>query len=330
MHPLFTNMRRLDARGPASRRIAVDADGAMLGPDCVLVARTTGVYRALDRGHAAALQKFLYGDGGDDPDWLYRQCCRIADALRQGELAFAQICALRIPIVELTDAELAALARAAPFLKANFNVLEPRDWHGRWTDLGGGEGAPHGEGAPSAGDLQAHLIDAGYVLSSEMWRAVRALYRLFMDRGGDFAALVAYIAEHGLNLRELPDVVRSLFDPPQPLAELQTSKPPRGFDSERDLLNYLGPPRPGYEWHHLIEQTGQYRPDLTSSEGIRTWIQNTGNMVQVPVIKHYCISGIMSGAVAPGLRLRSIVKAHSPRAQRSLGIDLLKQCGVIR
>jgi hypothetical protein len=96
------------------------------------------------------------------------------------------------------------------------------------------------------------------------------------------------------------------------------------------LLNYLGPPRPGYEWHHLIEQNGQYRPDLTSSEGIRAWIQNTGNMVQVPVIKHYCISGIMSGAVAPRLRLRSIVKAHSPQAQRSLGIDLLKQCGVIR
>jgi hypothetical protein len=44
----------------------------------------------------------------------------------------------------------------------------------------------------------------------------------------------------------------------------------------------------------LIEQTGQYRPDLTSSEGIRTWIQNTNNMVQVPMIKHYRISGLMS------------------------------------
>jgi len=33
-------MRRLHPRGRESRGVAVDADGAMLGPDCVLVRRT--------------------------------------------------------------------------------------------------------------------------------------------------------------------------------------------------------------------------------------------------------------------------------------------------
>jgi hypothetical protein len=47
------------------------------------------------------------------------------------------------------------------------------------------------------------------------------------------------------------------------LRELQTTKPARGFDSEAELRAYLGPAPPGYEWHHLIEQTGQFRPDLT-------------------------------------------------------------------
>lgn len=75
---------------------------------------------------------------------------------------------------------------------------------------------------------------------------------------------------------------------------------------------------PGYEWHHIIEQTGQTRPDLTSEEGIRTWIQNTNNMVQVPVLKHFCVSGLMNGRIGIGVRLRDVVREHSPEAPASL------------
>jgi len=103
----------------------------------------------------------------------------------------------------------------------------------------------------------------------------------------------------------------------------------RGFDNESGLRAYLGPSPPGYEWHHIIKQNGQFRPDLTSRDGIRTWIQNTDNMVAVPVIKHYCISGLMSEAVS-GIQLRAIVKAHSPQAQQNIGIQFLRQCGAIR
>jgi hypothetical protein len=119
-------------------------------------------------------------------------------------------------------------------------------------------------------DLQTHLIEAGYVLSSEMWRTARDLYRLFTAPGSDIAALRDYLAERGLNLNELPDAIRSLFDSPKPLQELQSAKPPMGFFTEQELRAYLGPPRPGYEWHHLIEQNGQFRPDLTMPDGIRT------------------------------------------------------------
>ncbi len=161
-----------------------------------------------------------------------------------------------------------------------------------------------------------------------MWSVLRNLYRLDRDSGGDIAALRAYLEDRGLKIDELPDVVRSAFDPPKPLSELQTAKPPRGFDTEPELRRYLGDPPPGYEWHHLIEQNGQWRPDLTLPEGIRTWIQNTDNMVLVPVIKHYCVSGLMS-AGGGGVRLRDVVKAHHPDAQHEIGIQLLRRCGVI-
>jgi len=42
-------MRRLHPRGAACRGICVDADGAMLGPECVLVERTATGFSALDR-----------------------------------------------------------------------------------------------------------------------------------------------------------------------------------------------------------------------------------------------------------------------------------------
>jgi hypothetical protein len=79
----------------------------------------------------------------------------------------------------------------------------------------------------------------------------------------------------------------------------------------------------------IIEQNAQYRPDLTSREGIRTWIQHTNKMVLVPVIKHYCISGLMSSG-QEGVRIRDVVRAHSPDAQKAFGLELLKQCKAVR
>ncbi|MGC2415824.1 MAG: hypothetical protein WA459_24395, partial [Stellaceae bacterium] len=194
-----------------------------------------------------------------------------------------------------------------------------------------GDAVPWEVAAPPDPGMQgfnAHLIEVGYPLSQEMWAVARNLYRLFRDSGGDIAALRAYLEDRGLQLDELPDVLRSAFDPPRPLSELQTAKPPRGFDTEAELRAYLGLPPPGYEWHHMIKQNGQFRPDLTSPDGIRTWIQNTNNMVAVPVIKHYCISGLMS-AGGGSVRLRDVVRAHDPDAQREIGVELLRMCRVI-
>ena len=112
----------------------------MLGPDCVLVHRTSrDGYRALDRNNASTLQKYLLGDTGDD-DWLLRQCQRIAVALNDGELALAQIYGLRIPIGQLDDSHLRSLTT---YTKAGFNPDEPRVPKG---DPRGGEWATDGNG----------------------------------------------------------------------------------------------------------------------------------------------------------------------------------------
>ena len=132
---MYEVMRRLHPRGTASTGITVDPDGAILGPDCILVRSTTEGYRCISRGEAAALQEFLFADGAE-PDWLFGQCCRIAKALDRQEIALAQIFGLRIPVEDLGGERLRRLALAAPFIKANFNPDEPRIPAGQ---PGGGE-----------------------------------------------------------------------------------------------------------------------------------------------------------------------------------------------
>jgi hypothetical protein len=148
---VFENMRRLDMRGPASRRVVVDAEGAMLGPDCVLVRRTAAGYRPLRREDAAAIESIL-AEKERDPDWLFRLSCGIAEALNNGELALAQIYGLRIPISGLDNRQIELPAVAARIAKANFNPDQPRDSYGRWTDEGGGGSGSPPVGPPAAGD----------------------------------------------------------------------------------------------------------------------------------------------------------------------------------
>ena len=149
MPPVFADMRRLDERDPASRRVVVDPEGAMLGPDCVLVRRAAGGYRSLGRDEAAAIQRLLTGPDDAAPDRLFQICGGIAKALNEGQLALAQIAGLRIPVFELDSRQLKELAAAAPLIKANFDPDEPRDEHGRWTDAGGGDS----EAAPSVASI---------------------------------------------------------------------------------------------------------------------------------------------------------------------------------
>jgi hypothetical protein len=153
MDCVIETMRRLHARGPASRGVAVDADGAMLGPECVLVRKTGAGYRCLGREDAAAIQKLLLPKEEDDPDRLYGLSRGIAEALSKGEVALAQIYGLRIPITGLDSRQIELLAAAARFAKANFNPDEPRDERGRWTDEGGAsEGVPPVVPAAADGD----------------------------------------------------------------------------------------------------------------------------------------------------------------------------------
>jgi hypothetical protein len=137
---MFEDLRRLSTRGLASRGTVVDADGAVLGPDCVLVDRVAQRWRCIGRGEAAALQSFVLGND-PEPGWLFHQCRLIANALADSDIARVQILGLRIPVGVPDDRQLKQLALAAPFIKAGFDPDEPRvpagnPDGGQWTTEG--------------------------------------------------------------------------------------------------------------------------------------------------------------------------------------------------
>jgi hypothetical protein len=151
---MFDIMHRLHARGATNRGICVDAQGAMLGPECILVRRTSMGFCSLARNDAATLQQYTLGADRDE-DWLFRQSQRIADALNRGEIALAQIYGLHIPIGELDEKRLRRLARLA---KAGFDPDQPRipagsgRESGEWTTSGEGGGSDTSTEDGSGGD----------------------------------------------------------------------------------------------------------------------------------------------------------------------------------
>lgn len=147
---MFATMHKLYPRSAANRGVCVDIDGAILGPDCILVERIQKGYRVVPRSVARDAQDLCLKHA-DDPDWLYQQSQRIAAALNRGEIALAQIYGLHIPIGVLDDRQLKRLATIPSLTKAGFNPDEPRIPTG---EPGGGEWTTGGY-APGVNDGSA-------------------------------------------------------------------------------------------------------------------------------------------------------------------------------
>ncbi len=130
-------MRQLYERGPHCQGLAVDAEGVMLGPDCVLAHRLPGGgYRSASPEAIAALARTVF----DDDARLRRVpivLSGIVAALDRGDLVKAQLLGLEIPIDRLDEPRLQRLGRAVDLLKDGFDPNQLRDERGRWAREGG-------------------------------------------------------------------------------------------------------------------------------------------------------------------------------------------------
>jgi hypothetical protein len=156
MNAPFTEMRRLHDRGPRARGLVVDAEGVMLGPNCVLVARTKGGYRRIDAAAVDQVLKTTFGDA--HPLRRFSLVLdRITDALTAGDLVKAQLLGLEIRLGALDDEQLQRMQTASSRIKAGFDPNQTRDERGRWTAERGSETGAAG----SSAEADQHRSDGG-------------------------------------------------------------------------------------------------------------------------------------------------------------------------
>lgn len=94
------------------------------------------------------------------------------------------------------------------------------------------------------------------------------------------------------------------------------------FKNWREFRDWLGPPDPGWEWHHIVEQrlerNGRFAPER---------IHNTDNIVMLPFDAHRCVSDTMGSkldALSPVMRF--VVEQRPFWVQYNMGLDLIEKC----
>jgi len=347
---MLATMRRLHPRGRASRGIAVDAEGAMLGPDCVLVRRTPAGFRCVAPSEARTIQAAVFNPGYDR-DWLFEQSRRIAHALAAGEIALAQIYGLRISLGDLDDAALQRLAAVARLVKANFNPDEPRipagdPGAGQWTYGGdseepasssgssgaGGDGEPPPEaGGDDTGDDNPSAEDP---IPIPIERPATAKERNSIVRrsaewlrwAGAVGAVLSWEPRARLFFATLDGIAWILEYQPKILSYLDAPK------SLEELENAVDDPQHGYENHHIVERHYRSIDPLANPQRFGDRLESRENVVRIPYWKHVEISSWYSTRSDDygGMTPRAYLRGKSWDVQYEVGLSAMRLFRVLK
>jgi hypothetical protein len=350
-------MRRLYPRGLGARGVVVDAEGAMLGPDCVLVRGTPQGCRSLPAEQARAIQAALF-DISVDPEWLFGQCRQIAAALDRGELALAQIYGLRIPITELDRATLRRLSTIASLAKANFDPDEPRipkgePGAGQWTyedgyakprdshtrpaagaagsddslaATQGASGSTEGDAPPEAGGDESPRIPAEPPdTAQERNSIVRRAAQWLASAAAAGASVVPdvriraffYLLEATAWIVAYLPEIESYLDDPKTLEALQQAVADR---------------QPGYQIHHIVETQYNSNREDNNARRFADRLEARENRVLIPTWKHVEISSWYSthNDAYGGLTPRAYLRGRSWEQQYEVGLRTLRLYGVLK
>jgi hypothetical protein len=142
---------------------------------------------------------------------------------------------------------------------------------GQWTRVGGGGGAQQADSdsqgeadsteegrSASEGDKPPEIPKERPATAQERTRAVKTIARSPMSRVG----LILQVASWA---KEYAPVIWSYFDSPRSLEELQRN---------------VGDPAPGYDIHHIVEQTSAEQDGFSRSQ-----IDAPENLVRIPRLR---------------------------------------------
>jgi hypothetical protein len=190
---------------------------------------------------------------------------------------------------------------------------------GQWTRVGGGGGEQQGEAdsnsegeadsteegrSASEGDKPPEIPKERPATAQERTRAVKTIARSPMGRVGLLLEVASWAKEYA-------PVIWSYFDSPRSLEELQRN---------------VGDPAPGYDIHHIVEQTSAEQDGFSRSQ-----IDAPENLVRVPRLRHWEINGWYqtSNKDFDGQTPRDYLRGRSWDERTQVGLRALIQFGVL-
>ena len=287
--PLFTEFRLRSREGDVLWPFLTD-DGAFHGIGTPLF-RKIGTARGgqwevrpqweIERLFAAGYDKPLVDASG----WT-RNLSAVANALNKGDRSLASI-ALVLSRIPALPSERHARAMANADRSIKYTPTEPRiparhSGAGEWTT----------DGVAGSEAFESYLIDAGY--KPDVLQAWRTFRNSILEHGHSLELAREVFEQFIENVPpgEIETDVKAILQPSKPMDELWPPGPSRSFDSVAMLNRYLGSAPPGYEWHHIVEQSviSEHPEDPT----ITRTIQNTHNVVLIPKLTHLMITAEMN------------------------------------
>jgi hypothetical protein len=172
-----------------------------------------------------------------------------------------------------------------------------------WSGLQLAGDIPEGSGAPS--DEPPEIPEQKPKKSRDVTRYLRAVSSWIfrnVELADDFDTVISNFAQW---LQDRDDLIRADLDPPKTLQQ---------------LMDGVGKRRPGYDDHHVIEQTALEKWGL-----VRSQIDDPSNIVSIPRLKHYQITGwyMTKNADYGGLSPRDYLNDKSIEERRRVGLDAL-------
>jgi len=138
--------------------------------------------------------------------------------------------------------------------------------------------------------------------SWQVTRALRAVSNWLGRRAAVTGEVYGALSDFADWLQVYEDLIRANQDPPKTLQE---------------LMDGVGKGRPGYDDHHIIEKTAAEYWGLSRSE-----INDPSNLVSIPRLKHYQITGwyMKSNRDFGGLSPREYLRDKGPEERRRVGL----------
>lgn len=197
------------------------------------------------------------------------------------------------------------LVRLAHESKANFDPDQPRDDHGRWTSGGGTPSEPPPE-TPEEKPPTAKLRNR-VVKQVAKWLAKAAAKETLGPIGTALNLLdaVSWVQEYS-------PYIQSYLDEPKSLEELRQA---------------VSTPGPGYDIHHIVEQTPAEQEEFPRSR-----IDAPENLVRIPTLKHWEINAWYQtpNEDFDGRSPREYLRGKSWSERTHVGQDALVRAGILK